>query len=380
VSSALRVVEVFSGAGGIAAGFARAGLDIELAFDFDADACQSYLVNLGRRPVRVDARDLLRLAGGGWRPLASIDLLVADPPCAPWSRAGNREGRLDPRDMLEVTVALVRAVGPRAFLIANTAGLDEAPHWAAVQETIGSLAREGYCVRDYARLDAVDYGVPQFRARPFWYGHRSGACIRWPPRTHGPSGECKSGTIAGVEPIRPYVTCRDSLGHLSACELGTMVRLRSRRVGPDDGALLVHPRHPINVVDAPSHTITTKGNGRGAQGASVLAWPWDQPVGLSASSEDALKPVEPSESEGSPACAVRLSETAAALLQGFPAGWVFAGRTKASRWSQIGQAMPPPLAQAVARSILAALSPRRSIQPRKRAPGRSVWQAGEARP
>jgi DNA (cytosine-5)-methyltransferase 1 len=48
---------------------------------------------------------------------------------------------------------------------------------------------------------------------------------------------------------------------------------------------------------------------------------------------------------------VRLSETAAAILQGFPDGWKFCGKTKSARWSQIGQAMPPPLAEAVARSI-----------------------------
>ncbi len=50
--------------------------------------------------------------------------------------------------------------------------------------------------------------------------------------------------------------------------------------------------------------------------------------------------------------AVLLSERAAAILQGFPHGWVFAGETKKARWSQIGQAMPPALAEAVARAII----------------------------
>lgn len=50
------------------------------------------------------------------------------------------------------------------------------------------------------------------------------------------------------------------------------------------------------------------------------------------------------------------AQKAAAILQGFPDGWRFEGKTKASRWSQIGQAMPPPLAEAVARSIAVAMS------------------------
>lgn len=46
-----------------------------------------------------------------------------------------------------------------------------------------------------------------------------------------------------------------------------------------------------------------------------------------------------------------LSEAAAARLQAFPDGWVFSGLTKRARWSMLGQAMPPPLAYAVARQI-----------------------------
>lgn len=54
--------------------------------------------------------------------------------------------------------------------------------------------------------------------------------------------------------------------------------------------------------------------------------------------------------------AIKLSEKAAAILQGFPPGWVFAGKTKRARWAQIGMAMPPPLAEAVGRAIVRAMS------------------------
>ena len=50
--------------------------------------------------------------------------------------------------------------------------------------------------------------------------------------------------------------------------------------------------------------------------------------------------------------AIILSERAAAILQGFPESWAFCGDTKKARWSQIGQAMPPALAEAVARAIV----------------------------
>ncbi|HYM98090.1 MAG TPA: DNA cytosine methyltransferase, partial [Candidatus Sulfotelmatobacter sp.] len=148
------ILEVFSCAGGMAEGLRRVGLTVDMAFDADPEACDSYEANLGHRPVQIDARDLLRMARAGWSP-GPIDLLVADPPCTPWSRAGKRLGTADERDMLEVTVDLVRALRPRAYLIANVPGLDDGPNWPTVQRTIGSLSREGYCVVDFVRLDAA---------------------------------------------------------------------------------------------------------------------------------------------------------------------------------------------------------------------------------
>lgn len=169
--------------------------------------------------------------------------------------------------------------------------------------------------------------------------------------------------------------------------------------------LRANGKHPPNTPDQPSMAVTAKGDGRGAQGACVLVvdeapprrkrppstkgkqwerigeldapaatvlsdtdamkhsspklpWPWDRPattahrprrlsqaghheVGTGASSQHGPN-------------AIILSETAAAILQGFPRKWKFTGKTKKARWSQIGMAMPPPLARAVATSIVAA--------------------------
>src|SRR5437588_491948 len=81
---------------------------------------------LGHRPVQLDARDLLRMVGLGWRP-GGIELLVADPPCTPWSRAGKKRGLDDERDMLEPTCELIRLLKPQAYLIGNIPGLQDRP-------------------------------------------------------------------------------------------------------------------------------------------------------------------------------------------------------------------------------------------------------------
>lgn len=381
-------VELFPCSGGMAEGFRRAGVAFDFAFDYSADACDSYEMNLGHRPVQIDVHDLLRMARAGWSP-GPIDLLVADPPCTPWSRAGKRQGTDDERDMLETTIALIEILRPRAYLIGNVPGLDDAPNWHVVQRVLGGLARAGYCVADYRALDAASYGVPQHRVRPFWYGHLDGPCLRWPEPTHGDVARAQQ--LPGVSALLPWVTCADALAHLSAEDLGRPVRLRRRGTSnlsdgnhepsakhpasvadrpsktiassrPLNGAaLLVNPKHPTNTLSAPANVITQSENG-----ARVLALDPDSPNHRpSCSSEPATVVYEdgriapPGHHAGanlSQPDAVVLSELAAKILQGFPETWRFAGRTKAARWAQLGQAMPPALAEAVARSIVAARS------------------------
>lgn len=407
------ILEVFSCSGGMAEGLRRAGLAPDMAVDWDPDACDSYAGNLGHRPIQMDARDLLRMARAGWSP-GPIDLLVMDPPCTPWSRAGKRRRTADERDMIEVAVDLVRVLRPAAYLIANVPGLDDAPNWPVVQRTIGSLHRDGYCVVDFARLDAADYGVPQRRVRPFWFGHGGGPCIVWPEPTHGDpavvAAEARQRSLAPRQ-LRSWVTCREALGHLPREEIGRPVRLRWRNA---------RQRHPPSRLDEPAHTMTTRytvGSGamtlalsgvlprsrkRGSKAprashiddparvvtcgdnlgggntifdgpnhrpsrpdgcartltrdthgdGALLAWPWDRPATVVHADDRIAPPGHHEDHAGrSMPNAIAVSERAAAILQGFPDGWTFAGETKRARWSQIGQAMPPPLAEAVGRAI-----------------------------
>lgn len=469
-------VELFSCAGGMAEGFRRAGVTFDMAVDFAEDHCDSYETNIGHRPIRMDARDLLRMVNLGWR--AEIDLLVADPPCTPWSRAGKRLGTRDERDMLEVTCELIAEIAPRRYLISNVPGLDDRVNLPIVQRVIGGLSRFGYCTADFARLDAADYGVPQHRVRPFWFGHRDGPCIRWPAPTHGdPLDASVHSPLAGMA-LAPWVTCRDALGHLDPEQLGRPVKMRHRSTkhphlaagapsttirGGGDGhaapevVLSFDPHHPplfadepamtvragcgggltrgmslasrheapvhTSTADAPARSITTQCRAQGhattivpnerhapamlsapsptigakqrgqsevlvadrkkrpppkapqrdrvnaldkpattvltdtdrAQSSSPkLEWPWARPS-TTVTSRPGLPPPGHHDEDFaimSLPDAILLGELAATILQGFPEGWVFAGKTKKARWSQIGQAMPPPLAEAVARAVV----------------------------
>ena len=367
------VIELFGCSGGMAEGFRRARIPTTWSVDWGADACESYTTNLGYAPIRMDVRDLLRLLEGGWRP-PPLDLLVADPPCTPWSTAGRKRGLDDPRDMLRPTIAIIELLKPRAYLIGNVPGLQHANAWPVAQELIGGFAAHGYCANDFAQLDAANYGVPQHRKRPFWFGHLEGRCLQWPEPTHGDPAKIGHAELGDTR--RPWITCRDALGHLTPVELGAPIRVSTSK-------------HPSSRVDDPALSMPAS---RPGNGGAYLEWPWDRPA-TTVCTDSRLAP--PGHHSGSwltpdrhgpskvdePArtvtardrgardgqCiewlqghdeqrgpnAIKLSEKAAAILQGFPEGWVFAGKTKRSRWSQLGQATPPPLAEAVAHCIRA---------------------------
>lgn len=330
----IRAFEIFSCAGGMGEGFRRAGIEFQFAFDRSSDACDSYEANLGHRPVQMDVNDLLRLARDGWRP-PPLDLVVADPPCTPWSVAGKMQGLEDERDCMRATIELIRRWRPRAYLIGNVPGLDSAKNRPVMDELLAPLARDGYCVKDFVRLNAADFGVAQCRRRPFWFGHLGGTCIVWPTPTHHNPQKAPL--------LTPWVTSREALAVLPASEWGQPRWLRRRQ------------QHPMTKLNEPARTVTCHDTREG----NHLEWPWDRPATTVCARPEIGPPGRRDLGEAGKGSqvthpnSVRLSERAAAVLQGFHPNWRFCGSSKTKRWQQIGQAMPPPMAHAVASRIVA---------------------------
>lgn len=215
--------------GGMSEGFRRAGINFDIAIDYDRDACDSHERNLGLRPIQIDIRDLLRMARiGAFAP--DVDLFVADPPCTPWSMAGDRKGLDDERDLLRETVELILLLRPEAAIIGNVPGLDKGDNWdnAVVPIIIEPLGRAGYHV-DYQSFNAADFGTPQCRHRPFWFAHPNDTpCIKWPTATHAAPP-----VLPGVG-LKPWVPCGEALESAFGPreswgpEVGRSVRLRRR--------------------------------------------------------------------------------------------------------------------------------------------------------
>lgn len=182
------VVDLFSGAGGLSLGFQAAGGHILAAVDANEDAGRSFRGCFAklqpRRPPAaffgetgdIEKLDLERVAPAGKGP----DILVGGPPCQGFSRLGRAKlaslaedpDSGDPRNQLyRRFVDATRLWSPRAFVMENVPGMLSLQGTNIADAVASDLAACGYRV-GYALLNAVWYGVPQFRERLFFIGIR----------------------------------------------------------------------------------------------------------------------------------------------------------------------------------------------------------------
>lgn len=219
----LTSVELFAGAGGLAMGVGLAGFKSVAVAEWDRWACDTIRQNQLRGCPLVadwplyqgDVRDWIHTVD--IRSLeGKLDLLAGGPPCQPFSMGGKHQANLDARDMFPPTVAIVRALKPKAFIFENVKGLtrasfsnyfayiqlqlefpeigkkaDEAwtDHLRRLQEfkTSHKTSGEGLSYRLFVTLvNAANFGVPQKRERVFIVGFRSDIDAQWafPSETH----------------------------------------------------------------------------------------------------------------------------------------------------------------------------------------------------
>ena len=183
IANAPRLVSLFSGCGGLDRGFCDAGFHSVYANDFDSDAQAVYSLNLGE----IDGRDILDVPEGD---IPDGDILTAGFPCQPFSNAGNREGVHDSRGMLyKECLRIIKAKMPKVIVFENVKGLLSTIHIDGsklpdvIIKDLSDIGNIGYDVA-YELLNASDYGVPQNRQRVFFVGVRKdlGATFVFPDK------------------------------------------------------------------------------------------------------------------------------------------------------------------------------------------------------
>ena len=163
----MRLISLFSGAGGLDLGFERAGYEIVIANEFDKDIWDTYEKNHKARLIKGDIRKIKESDFPN-----EIDGIIGGPPCQSWSEAGSLRGINDDRGKLFYDyIRILKNKQPKFFLAENVSGMLANRHSEAVQNIIDQFASCGYNVT-LNLVNASDYGVPQDRKRVFYIGFR----------------------------------------------------------------------------------------------------------------------------------------------------------------------------------------------------------------
>jgi DNA (cytosine-5)-methyltransferase 1 len=174
-------IDLFAGAGGMSLGFEQAGFDVVAAVEIDPVHCAVHKFNfpktavLPQSVVGLKAADIRIAAGIGRSP---IDCVFGGPPCQGFSLIGHRALE-DPRNSLVLEfVRLVAELDARTFVFENVKGLTLGRHKSFLDELVAAFHRVGYTVRlPWQVLNADRYGVPQHRERLILFGAKKGEKI-----------------------------------------------------------------------------------------------------------------------------------------------------------------------------------------------------------
>jgi len=309
----LSCIEICSGAGGQAIGLERAGFSALAHVELDRHACSTLRLN---RPnwnvIEEDVRDFSA------KEFKGVDLLAGGVPCPPFSKAGKQLGSNDERDLFPEALRLVDECRPKAVMLENVRGFLDAVFTDYRMSLKKDLKAMGY-EASWHLLNASDFGVPQLRPRVVVVAiHKDLVSNFYPPM-----------------PLTDGIQTK-TVGE-------TLVDLMAANGW--EGALKWAAE--ANEI-APTLVGGSKKHGGADLGPTRARKAW---ASLGVEGKSLGNEAPPKGFTGVPRLTLRMT----ARIQGFPDDWQFAGG-KTAAYRQIGNAFPPPVAQAVALRIRQAIA------------------------
>ena len=298
----LTCVEICAGAGGQALGLAMAGFVHVALVEYEQEYCNVLKAN--RPEWNVICADVHKFDG---HPYEGVYLLSGGVPCPPFSVAGKQLGKDDERDLFPEAIRLIREIRPRAVMLENVRGFLDSGFEEYRDHIFTEIKKLGY-VTHIKLLNASDYGVPQLRPRVVIVGIRKdqAGAFEYPqehPRESPTVGEtlCDLMSQNGWKGAKKWAEGADRIAP-------TLVGGSKKHGGPDLG-----PTRAKN------------------------AW-----AELGVDGKGIANEAPEQDFDGMP----RLTSRMMARIQGFPDTWTF-GSKKTIACRMIGNAFPPPVAQAV---------------------------------
>lgn len=343
------VLDLFCGCGGISKGFDLAGFDIIGGIDFNLDATNTFKLNFPKAKVKcadisqISNDEVLELYGG-------VDVIIGGPPCQGFSSANRWQKEMDdPRNKLFFQyLRFVEVLKPKFVLIENVRGLLTRDNGFAKERITELLTNMGYSVNNTV-LDASDFGVPQNRKRAFFVAIKQ-------------SFKLQDFDFSSLK-RQPKVTVMEAIGELFPLENGDTTHIPT----PPDNPYTIYLRSGVDALEDHASIypaeIVQKRISYVPQGGNWQAVPTDLwPNQRSNRHSSAYKRLDPK----TQSCTIDTGNAhsnyfhpifnripsirESARLQSFPDSFKFTG-SRGSRYKQVGNAVPPLLAKAIALQI-----------------------------
>lgn len=169
-----KVIDLFAGVGGLSLGFEKQGFDVVLANEYDASIAAAYSANHKETKMIVGDITKLDLQSTFGMFTNKVDVVIGGPPCQGFSQKGQRKTIHDERNFLfKYYVEIVKLVHPQYFVMENVPNLLTAENGFFLKEIEELFNNMGYSLQ-YGVLNASDYGVPQNRRRAVIIGKLNG--------------------------------------------------------------------------------------------------------------------------------------------------------------------------------------------------------------
>ena len=340
----LKGISLFTGAGGMGIGFKNAGVNIIWANELDKFAVQTYKKNFGNDVIE---GDISKISSDE---IPNCDIVFGGPSCQGFSVAGKMCSK-DPRSQLVWEfVRVVRDKRPKVFVMENVKNLAKNERFKEVREDLIQTFRQSGYDTDVKVLNSKEFGVPQTRERAIFIGVKKNLKI----------------SVSSLFPKgNPHleVTVRDVIenlpapgenGHSEKCNAKIVpAKHPVMRKSPYAGMLFNGQGRPLDI-DRPAITMTASMGGnktpfideRFLRNKSDRNWVEEYHEKLQ-NGESPLKEV--------PVFLRRITTFESSLLQSFPENYIFVG-SQCGKYKQIGNAVPPKLAQAISQQIVEELT------------------------
>lgn len=366
----LSAIDLFCGCGGISAGLRSAGFNILAGIDIEPKYICTFTHNFPEsKSLLLDITNIsptnfmnsLKIRPG------QIDLLVGGPPCQGFSKNVPRKYRYldDPRNMLmKCFLDYCEALRPRLILLENVAEMKNGFGQAYTEEILERLEKIKYTV-SHDILNAANYGVPQLRRRAFFIANNEGIRFQFPTPTH-----LGQKSLSSLFPRQNHIKVWEAIGDLPSLQHGgghdpcpyarepfsdyqALMRNKNgqvrnhiaRNLRPTQYSRLAALKPGQGLKDLPDN-LRVKGGYSGAYGRltkemtapTVTRWVFHPGSGRWGHPEDIRV----------------LTIREVARIQGFQDSFEFVG-TYTQQAGQLGNAVPPLLAQQIAKSMLSQL-------------------------